>query len=75
MSFEDSDPDIRNPEGDIPGTRFRIIIGSRVVSITVGMPFRLDIDEEEKGDLEKSLQAAVCLAIKPYQILDKYKNK
>jgi hypothetical protein len=61
-------------EGEIPGTKFMVTIGKRTVSFTGSLPFRLDLDSDELAHLEKSIQSLVCLAVRPYYLIDKQKN-
>ena len=42
-----------------PGLEMRSVIGKRIVSFTVKMPFRMDLDEEEATLLEKNIHNAV----------------
>ena len=61
-------------EGEIPGTKFMVTIGKRTVSFTGTLPFRLDLDSDELDHLEKTIQSLVCLAVRPYYLIDKQKK-
>jgi hypothetical protein len=49
-----------------PGTDFHTTIGKRVIGMTVVLPFRLDIDEEEAEVLYANLHNVIELVLTKY---------